>query len=42
VALFSDLIERVDKISIIERYLQPLIQPSGKLSQEANQNAQLK
>jgi hypothetical protein len=31
-ALCLDLIERVDKVSMIERYLHPLLQPNGKLA----------
>jgi len=27
-----NLIERVDKVSMIERYLHPLLQPNGKLA----------
>lgn len=36
------MIERVDKPNLLERHLQPLVQPSSKLAQEANQNIQLK
>ena len=42
VVLLTDLIERVDKISMIERYLCPLVTPNHKLQQEAQSNASLK
>lgn len=41
-ALIVDLVERVDKQAIINRLLNPLVQPSHKLQQEANGNVALK
>ena len=37
-----DLVERVDKVAIITRLLNPLLQPGHKLQQEANGNVALK
>jgi len=36
------LVERVDKVAIITRLLNPLLQPGHKLQQEANGNVALK
>jgi len=36
------LVERVDKLAIITRLLNPLVQPGHRLQQEANGNVALK
>jgi len=38
----TNLVERCDKLALIERLLSPLVQPKHKLANEANGNVQLK
>lgn len=37
-----DLIERVDKVNMIQKYIVPLTQPNNKIQTEANSNTKLK